>query len=687
MRRRFLVGIISLILIISYQENLDAYSTNVHIEITTQIIEKNIEKLNNYLKELGLVNGITELVNKKQVRRWIEDGSWQEDYILSVDLLTGHYYNPYTNKGLTEGGITIGVSAYDRANDAINNWGWKRARENFYGGLTATEESWRQLLLSLSFKALGHVMHLIQDMGVPAHTRDDMHTPYVDGEPYEVYTKENSTNLNYKSVPFPYWNVSISPNAPKQFWDLDSYTGTVAYGSGYIGLSEYTHANFLSKDTIFKYFPHPDPAPPNTNYQDFGLLPIEVITTPGNINHNTFYISGYGKKYFAALKYLAGELWNLPIPLPRVYRLTPHLDKRCYEEYAQYLVPQAVGYSAGLMDYFFRGKLQATAVPILYKNTIYYLRVKIKNITPTQETMSNGQFTLTYRYTPTGATPDPFSDIWGQAPVVSSGTVEYGGDDQHPVEDTVIDFLLPTPIPKENYDSAKFTLAFKGKLGNEEGAVIGKALTLGEVKFAEEWDNGLIGSHNWAHTDFNLLGQNTDNGSTLYAFEGDSLIKDNIRFVGHKTAHVNESFLSTFYNNGQFKDNLPIKITPDTYVVFKIDEMWINERTPAPPGYTNDWQYLMLSFNNGLGIQYSTQGQGLYLGPNVGTFEFDPNLIAVDNIYQLFHIAEIPIPAGDMYLEEISFVQQLYFLDDTSNLEHHQHMKIDSIRIIEGKQQ
>ena len=272
-----------------------------------------------------------------------------------AELLTSHYYNPLTNKGLTEGGVTIGTSAYDRANDPVNNWGWKRARENFYSALTATEESWRQLLFSISFKALGHVMHLIQDMGVPAHTRDDMHIPYVDGEPYEAYTKNNSTDLSYSSVSFPYWNVSISPNAPKQFWDLDSYDGTVAYDSGYIGLSEYTHANFLSKDTIFKYFPHP--ARENTNYYDFGLLPYTVITTPDNINHNTFYVSGYGKQYLAALKYFAEELWGSPIPLPiKKYQLTVHLDDRCHEEYAQYLVPRAVGYSAGLLDYFFRPK-------------------------------------------------------------------------------------------------------------------------------------------------------------------------------------------------------------------------------------------------------------------------------------------------------------------------------------------
>jgi hypothetical protein len=316
--------------------------------------------------------------------------------------------------------------------------------------------------------------------------------------------------------------------------------------------------------------------------------------------------------------------------------------------------------------------------------------------------MKGGHFVLTYRYTPTGKKPDGSEDFFGlawadypESPVATNAELKYAVGQDNP-DEMVVDFLLLNPIPWENYSSARFTLAFRGDLGKYEGqtfltyekdAVIGKSLTLGEIKFKEEWDNGLTGNYTWAHTGFNLLGQNPDNGSTSNTIEGESLIKDNIRFVGYRTARVNESFLSTSYNNGQFRDNLPIKITPNTHIVFKIDEMWINERTPASPGYTNDWQFLWLGFNNGLGIQYSTQGQGVYMGSNVGYFEFNPNLIVVDNIYDLFKIWEITIPPGDLYLNEISFVQQLFLLDDPSTVQHHQHMRIDGIWIIEGKQQ
>lgn len=323
MKKKFTIMIFCLISSLLCQERLDAYSGAIHRKITEEVIDRNIDKLNGYLKDVGFMNGIREYIKKNPIRWWIEEGSEKEDYSLDPDfLLTSHYYNPYTDKGLTVGGITIGESAYDRANNPTNYWSWKSARDNFYRGLTSTIEILREVSLAHSFKALGHTMHLIQDMGVPAHTRDDMHVPLIDSEPYEAYTHNNIRTLDYTSIPFSYWNASVSPYAPKQFWDLDSYNGTIAYDSGYIGLSEYSHANFFSKDTIFKDFPHP--ARENTNYYDFGLLPFTVITTPDNVNHNTFYISGYGKQKLAALKYFAEELWGLPIlPIKKIPTHSP----------------------------------------------------------------------------------------------------------------------------------------------------------------------------------------------------------------------------------------------------------------------------------------------------------------------------------------------------------------------------
>jgi hypothetical protein len=71
----------------------------------------------------------------------------------------------------------------------------------------------------------------------------------------------------------------------------------------------------------------------------------------------------------------------------------------------------------------------------------------------------------------------------------------------------------------------------------------------------------------------------------------------------------------------------------------------------------------------------------------VYTFYFGASML--DNIYQLFGVYGISIPEGPFYLQGINFVQQLADLDasDPANIEYHQHMEVDFIQIIEGKEQ
>jgi hypothetical protein len=446
-------------------ERIDAYSTAVHEEITKHVIEQIKDKwLNNYINDyMGLSNGVREALNKKPLREWIEEGSKSEDYSFNPkELLTSHFHNPITNKGLTEHGVTIGESAYDRANNPNNPWSWQKARENLYKGLTSATKTEREKALAKSFEALGHLVHLIQDMAEPAHTRDDMHVPYVDGEPYEVRTNKKINELNYTTDPFLYWNVSISPSAPKQFWDLDTYLGSIPYSGGYIGLSEYTNANFFSKDTIFKSFPHP--AKELTNYNDFSSLPIIVMTTPDNITHETFYITGYEKKHLAGLKYFAEELWNSPdLPLTKKYVLTPHLDNRCHDEYASQLIPRAVGYSAGLLEYFFRGQLDFEQTDTKPNGEI---EIIIKNLS--DDPLVEGIFELYY---------DDSEGMRKQIELSQFSVNDLRKDSSSPFKTTFV-----PPGEKEN----QYILVYDGKMGEEERAVIGKYKSLDCCNFKKK---------------------------------------------------------------------------------------------------------------------------------------------------------------------------------------------------------
>jgi hypothetical protein len=244
---------------------------------------------------------------------------------------------------------------------------------------------------------------------------------------------------------------------------------------------------------------------------------------------------------------------------------------------------------------------------------------------------------------------------------------------------------------REYYNSVKFTLVFRGTLANkdgtakEEGAVIGKYFTLGEIKFEEEWDKGLAGNHTWAHIDFGTAENYPGHGETSNTVEGDTLIKENIRYGGYRNASANGSFVGLNIIDPKYNDKLPILITPNTSLQFKIDNMTINQIPPAPPGTTNHYQGLWLMFNHGLVIQLSTD-QFISYTPQTAYWTFNLGVIFFRNIYKMFEEAGVAIEEP-LYLEWISFSQQLFELEEESPLVYRQRMEVDFIRIIEEKLQ
>lgn len=239
--------------------------------------------------------------------------------------------------------------------------------------------------------------------------------------------------------------------------------------------------------------------------------------------------------------------------------------------------------------------------------------------------------------------------------------------------------------------SLRFTLAYRGKLGLEEDAVIGKVFTPGEIKFNEEWDNGLIGNHTWLHTgDSGYDSNDPAVGYKVNRIEGDLLVKENVRYLGERGGHYNESFIGVVSTlpGDPYKDILPIPVTPRTYVEFKIDQMSID---PPPSSYVGCWQeqYLVLHFNKGLEIQYFQPGQygclGISPGMQIAYRTFSLGYVIIDNIYEAFRQANLSIPSEGLSLRYISVNQQLFRLGESAASDHKQQTILDFIRIVEGK--
>jgi len=89
-----------------------------------------------------------------------------------------------------------------------------------------------------AYRTLGYILHLVQDMSVPDHTRNDPHPPLgvvgERGSPYEEYT-EQFTRENMRDV------VDLRGGAPVAESTIEDYLHSMA---------EYSNRYFFSRDTV-----------------------------------------------------------------------------------------------------------------------------------------------------------------------------------------------------------------------------------------------------------------------------------------------------------------------------------------------------------------------------------------------------------------------------------------------------
>ncbi len=209
-----------------------------------------------------------------------------------------HFYDPIYNTGFKS--IYLTAKDWSRASElqrdyAFGDQTWQRAIEEYKDG---NEEQ--------AFCTLGHILHLIADMSVPAHTRDDAHP---EGDSYEQFVKYNWDVL-YNGLE----NVDMNLI---YYSDLDNY---------FDNLANYSNNNFYSDDTIEnnKYF---------------------VINIDNYEKKDGYFIAQNKDGYIFIKDDLAD--WKDSggiLSLKNQFILT---------DYTKHLLPQAVGYSAGVIKLFF----------------------------------------------------------------------------------------------------------------------------------------------------------------------------------------------------------------------------------------------------------------------------------------------------------------------------------------------
>ncbi len=474
-----------------------------HPAITKEAVNNTTSQIDDYLKtQLGFGSGLTTELYwnfpsdiEKRIKagdanpaektrtmlEWIKTGSNIEDEDGSVFVppyrARHHFHDPYRNAGLDNhtdnpgwdapfwsSWLPLGESALDWAiighssYEPYNNHDkWITARNIFYHSLTEPNKASREAYLAESLMKLGCLLHLLEDMGVPAHTRNDFlfahfRSATAFGNPLEEWVEQKIKN-NGGNIPSSFlagWTPTPQVfDKVSRYFDTDIYTGNYLGDGvptpGTWGLSERTNYQFLSYSTIFRaddgtkyYFPHPDPC-----------------NTSPHIDSSWWYKrrykTGYGITHLARTKYITKYAEDY-LGTPYAESVIPYdttFDKAIYNDYAAITLPRTINYAAGLVNYFFRGRLSVEAECI--ECDVFELTITNKSSNSgTPQTLKDGDFELYWEDAAGNRAEVPDCGIDGGW--ASSSTLAYDGT-------VTATFIKPTAG-----EPVKYILVYRGNI-------------------------------------------------------------------------------------------------------------------------------------------------------------------------------------------------------------------------------
>ncbi len=500
-----------------------------------------------------------------------------------------HFFDPYNDRGLNSA-LAAGFSAPDWGlTDTFgsnNHFNILSAREAMWRALTlkqidasgtlsdlpfppnfavvgspGAEERYREELRvaywATTFRALGDVLHLLQDMAQPQHTRNDIHAglgcsaglgctlghasyyeKYVDARATgsssfrlrerfflsvqlnDVDTNIAVSDLSYGTYPLPQFD---------RYRDFFA-TATGGFSVTGTGLANYSNQGFFTAGTNVGNSGFPAPAAS-------ALIPR--VLADGSV------VNAAGRPVSGALALLQGVVHDYSNPaqsdpavalssLGAFDQFMQPLGQRQYtlnhynyDDQARLLIPRAVAYSAGFLDYFFRGQLEISvpsagvyaivdnATPICPDTCGFRsVRLKVKNAT-TAESLSNGFFVAvvkfhrntSYRSDLSGDPGGPNFGGWNtrslyeeilvsdkvDVATLPAGQLATGAEAE-------IGFTFASPIPI-NASDVELQVVFRGRLGNETDALAVATKNVSEVNYVS-FENDLDYSYSAATDTF-----------------------------------------------------------------------------------------------------------------------------------------------------------------------------------------
>jgi hypothetical protein len=400
MQRKTVNSAVALLAVLLATSEVLAYKETTHADITKAASERSdiadpstriLESLGlgSSLRHPGLVaTGPIGVPSPTSVQELLMRGAREEDH---GKKSLNHFFDPQR-----EG---VGLPTYDPSpvwaldtNESAQEFSLDDARRYLWGALTGVSERNRHDNLVSVFLALGHVVHHIQDMHQPQHVRSDTHC---DDSPILLWflplprgcATSGIRGLLYRPSAYEtyVWKWGVVPLAgyptpdyatfqlARHFWEMDTMGG-----------AEFTSDNFVSIGTNFELdvarspiVIRSDADHPLPRGNDARLVSSDIndpalirrVTEPmplaGDISFvQTPVVDAYRDEFTGFNPYTSTlSIWYDSVVLGTgEVQATPStvftLNSVTYQAAMERLLPRAAAYSTGLINYFFRGRIE-----------------------------------------------------------------------------------------------------------------------------------------------------------------------------------------------------------------------------------------------------------------------------------------------------------------------------------------
>jgi hypothetical protein len=543
-----------------------AYHPSTHQALSEQAASRSVLGSLPQLNDLGLIYKFDDDKRRQifansndaplNIRDLIRSGASQEDEPLNPadDALLGrplnHFFNPLTENGLSVHVITIaGFPFVDWAFFSSPTWALEDSASDIQASstnppqrfslhdargyldeaLTNISQAERRKNFGLLFQTFGHVIHHVQDMTQPQHVRNDMHCDdwkcvliaSYHPSSYEEYGKNRNNSLPFGSYPEVYSSADPTTfRKARSFWHTNGCSNNSCKG-----IADYTNRGFFSLGTV-QSTDFPAPA------VNFGGLvdengdsvrngvPVHGIRTYLSTQVHDGY-TGITETNSRALAVAAFHSDAIEHGYAPRYILD---DDDVYASTLNFLVPRAVGYSAGLINFFFRGKLEIS----LPDQGAYAILDHAKMFTVTDPTLKGfGEIKLKVKNTTPSSIPgssDPevmlgstlravvkfHRNLCYQDDLANVPTAENEEDDREACRSRAEEIVVSEPHESVNLgkDDQEFTFQFQNYIPIDAIDIYLQLVYRGQLGFEE--DDIVVATKDISEPTFYTYQNNTD---------------------------------------------------------------------------------------------------------------------------------------------------------------------------------